>query len=251
MVKAFPPTPRSTIEDNLPHVANPRFVNHPTPVAGVDLSPFTVAGCAVDEDGRIRCPSENLLTTMGCDMLVEPAQVVGSLQPSYPLAGCLTLAENVPPGADVDWVGGSYVYRPEGDYFYRTGGTVSIFVRYVAYKEEQFTLIETEKEFRTLFAPIETPEEAVGYVQVVTGLSAYYGLQSQSDYVYYISEIEDTHAETVADGYQVYLFFNDSFGCGLHHTYLVEFHLTTDGYVTQVSNKPVFRNQYYDGWCID
>ncbi len=247
------PQPSPTLEGDFPHVANPRFINHPAPAALIDFSPFTTAGCPVDEYGYRPCEKDSPLAGLGCDMISEPEPAAGALRPSHPLATCITFGENTSTGSDIDWIGGgdNYTYRSKGDYFYRTGGLINVLVRYVVYEQGQFTLIKTEEEFRVLYAPLETPEEAIGYVQTVTGLDAYYGLQRESGYIYYAQEVEDTHAETAADGYQVFLFSADGSGCGLHNTYVVEFHLTMDGQITQVSKKPVFRDQSQDGMCVD
>jgi len=187
---------------------------------------------------------------LGCAFLAAPPAQAGALLPGYPLAQCLI--ESAGRAEGVEWVGvGHYAYSSSGQYFFRVGGMMNFLVRYVAYIDGQFTLLETEEEFRALFAPLESPEEALGYVQAVTGLWAYYGLRRESLYAYAVREVEDTHVDVLARGYVVHLYYEDVFGCGPHWTYAVDFYSTREGYITQGPMRWVFRDTSRDGLCAD
>jgi hypothetical protein len=142
-------------------------------------------------------------------------------------------------------------YDCEGGHFYRicedrfcTG------FRYVVVQDGQFVLIRNEDEFRNIFAPVETADEALSYALAVTGLSAYYGLERQTGYEYFVEVVEDTHVDEMgSDGYRVHLFREEGDGWGL--TYAVEFRVTLTGYVEQVGLVPVYNDPTDDVCCQD
>jgi hypothetical protein len=121
----------------------------------------------------------------------------------------------------------------------------------VTVQDNQFVLIETEDELRELFAPLETTDEALAYVQAATGLNGLYDLTFQPDYDYFVDTIEDTHADQVADGYLVYLYNKRIFGCGPHPTYRITLHVTPEGIIQQQEVKQVFKDRTEDGMCVD
>ena len=53
-------------------------------------------------------------------------------------------------------------------------------VRYIVYQEGQFRLVSTFDEFRALYAPIESADEALSYALATTGLSARYNLKVEA-----------------------------------------------------------------------
>jgi len=139
----------------------------------------------------------------------------------------------------------------EGKYFFNIGGSIPAYVRYVIFRDNQFELVETEDEFRSIFAPVAGPQEALSYALAVKHLSAYYGLGINSRYQYFVDEIEDTHVEERADGYLVHLFFYEVFGCGPHLTYKVDVNVTSQGYVTEIDRKPIYKDPSEDNLCVD
>jgi hypothetical protein len=81
---------------------------------------------------------------------------------------------------------------------------------------DRFVAAHTEEGLRTLFAPIDSADEALGYAVAVTGLEARFGLSPETLLTasfsmesfrgFSVREIEDTYVETVPDGYLVHLF---------------------------------------------
>jgi hypothetical protein len=128
---------------------------------------------------------------------------------------------------------------------------MSVLLRYVIFQDNRFILIETEDEFRKTFAPLETEDEALAYVKATTGLNAFYDLKPDTNYEYFVDMIEDTHVDKVADGYWVYLYMTDVFGCGPHPTSSVAFHVTPEGNILQREVKQVFKNPAEDHMCVD
>ncbi len=208
----------------------PKFINHPSPG-------LTVSSDAIHDDGT--------LAALGCDEIQTPSSLLDGLNPSYPIAVCIV---RYIPGE------GSEELRAEiesGQFFYYTGGLVGNYVRYIIQQNGEFVLLKTEDDFRKVFAPIESPDEALSYVLALRNLSAYYGLQYVAGYEYEVDTIEDTHVTPEADGYLVHLFHDQVFGCGPHYTSEVDIRVSVDGNVEEVANTPIFRDPNMDDLCVD
>jgi hypothetical protein len=231
----------------------PCFINYPPPGLTVDAEAFEDAGCPPGRHGFRICEDDSPIAALGCDEISEPNDVLGGLEPSYPIVECFIndfFAEEAE--WDVEWLGvGDYDYNAQGGYFYRVGGIASSAVRYVMVRDDRFALIETEDEFREIFAPINTADEALSYVLAVTGLFPLYGLEPEPGLEYFVEEIRDTHVETVADGFLVHLFYHETFGCGPHRTLAVDFHINREGHIKQLSKTPVFTDPEWDDACVD
>jgi hypothetical protein len=121
----------------------------------------------------------------------------------------------------------------------------------VIFQDGELRLLKSEAEFRAIYAPVETPEEALSYVLAVKNLSAYYGLAYNAAYKYEVGTIEDTPVSLEPDGYKLHLFHDAVFGCGPHWTSEVEMHVSTEGVIRELSGKPIFRDPNQDELCID
>jgi hypothetical protein len=138
-----------------------------------------------------------------------------------------------------------------GQFLYYTGGLFGSYIRYVIHQNGEFVLLKTEQEFRRLFAPIESPDEALSYVLAIRNLSASYGSQYNPAYEYEVDTIEDTYVTSDSDGYLVHLFHDQAFGCGPHWISEVDVHVSVEGKVEEVASKPIFRDPNLDDVCID
>jgi hypothetical protein len=208
----------------------PKFINHPAPN-------FTVSFDAFNDD--------QATDALGCDEIQAPSNLLGALDPSYPIAICAILYM---PGerseellAEID----------SGQFLYYTGGLFGSYIRYVIHQNGEFVLLKTEQEFRRLFAPIESPDEALSYVLAIRNLSASYGSQYNPAYEYEVDTIEDTYVTSDSDGYLVHLFHDQAFGCGPHWISEVDVHVSVEGKVEEVASKPIFRDPNLDDVCID
>lgn len=242
-----PPTP-------IPPPPSLRFVNHPRPEYQVNFAVFEHAGCPANEYEFRHCMPESPLAALGCDRIEPPSEILGALDPVYPIASCYTTEHNV--AGDIGPVErgweSPYIYVPDGDYLFGLGALASIWVRYVIYQDGHFVLIETEDEFRAIFAPIETADEALAYVKAVTNRIDYYGLEADSKHKYFAYDIiEDTYVKVVPDGYIVHLYDFGAFGCGPHLTYAMDFHITPQGHIQQLETEVVWKKPSGDNFCAD
>lgn len=234
----YTPTPMPPTATSTP--IPPRFIHHAPPELAVDFDVFENAGCPPDGLGFRHCEADSLLAALGCDRIGKPPDLLGGLEPSHPIALCL-----IDPGRHG-------IRRAQmTDYFYWIGCDEPMAVRYVIWRDDQFHLIKTEDELRAIFAPIVTANEALAYAISVKGRhSAYYGLEYRpKEYEYLVDEIEDTHVDTLTNGYLVHLFWYELCGCGHHKTYAVDFHITNQGHIGEVKSEPSHRDLAHK--CID
>ena len=71
------------------------------------------------------------------------------------------------------------------------------------------------------------------------------------NYEYFVDEIEDTHVETVDEGYRVHLFRYQVFGCGPHETTALTYLVRNSGDIEQISAEPIFKDPAEDDLCVD
>jgi len=207
----------------------PKLINHPAPN-------LTISFDAFNDDATI--------AALGCDEIQAPSNLIGGLDPSYPIAICairMDGEESEELRAEID----------SGQFFYYTGGLLGNYVRYVIHQGNEFVLLKTEEGFRNLFAPIESADEALSYALAVRNLSAYYGLQYEPAYKYEVDTIEDTYVIPDSNGYLVHLFYDQVFGCGPHWISEVDMRVSVEGNVEEVASKPIFRDPNMDEVCVD
>jgi hypothetical protein len=220
------------------------FINHPRPDVTVDFSPFEDAGCPPNENGTRYCEGDGTLGSLGCDRITKPSDLLGGLQPAYPIARCI-----IEPFLDQE--NGDADFPQDGTYFYRDGGLYPSFIRYVIYKDGDFTLIQNQEEFQAHFAPIDSEDEALSYTLAMKRASAYFDLKLKLLYEYFVDEIEDTHVVPVDKGFQVHLFHYQFFGCGPHETSALTYLVSASGEIEQISAEPIFKDPTEDDICVD
>jgi hypothetical protein len=210
--------------------SEPEFINHTPPNLAVSMDVFS---------------DDTLLAAFGCTEIQAPSNLIGGLEPSYPIVICALQYISGEPteelAAEID----------NEQFFYYTGGLFGSYVRYIIYQDGEFVLLKTEEDFRRLYAPVESPEEALSYVLATRNLSAYYGFQYDPAYEYEVDMIEDTYITPDADGYLVHLFYDQAFGCGPHWISEVDVHVSVEGAIEERSSRPLFRNPDLDDVCFD
>ncbi len=224
----------------------PTFINHPRPDLTVDFALFESAGCEGASGRELVCAAESPIAALGCDAIQKPSDLLGGLTPGRPLALCL-----VSPGRFDQDFGRSNEIADSGEYIYREGGFIVTYYRYVVHDGQDYVLLATKTAVRDYFAPIESADEALSYALAVTSAGARYDLTFDSDLEYFVDEIEDTHVETVTDGYVVHLFRTPTFGCGPFETRALAYKVTADGEFNEESRVEVFKNPDDDNLCVD
>ena len=207
-----------------------RFINHPSPELPADLEVFDeAAGCPLNEYGTRLCGGDSPLMKFGCAWISEPPEFTGGLDPAYPLATCHVRDNQMNAETSVEIENGLYLYE--------TVGILHAYIRLVIYKDGEFAVIRTAEEFREMYAPITTPEEALSYVLALTQYSAYYGLKYEDNYEYLVERIEDAHVNRTWNGYRLHLFDYELFGCGEHWTSAVVVDVSRQGVIEEIERE--------------
>ena len=217
-----------------------RFINHEKPNLTVDDSPFSKEGCTQDQYGWYECNETAPLYKLGCAKFrADP--LLGGLQPEYPVVNCLfTFSVYEEPWPVQD-----------SECFYIDGGFIQSCSRLVIFKDGKHQLIHNAEELRSIYAPVTSQEEALGFAWIAQIADTYYGLTYNANYIYEVKTMEDTYVESVDDDYIVHLFDYELFGCGPHYTYAVAVLVTSDGNVYEISREPVYRDPSEDDLCVD
>ena len=220
----------------------PKVTHYPQPNLALELEPFRAAGCTVDEYGRWTCPEASPINALGCDALITPDQLLGGLQPAYPLVVCsympLKYGEN-PRGS------------PSDEFLYNDGCMAAVYVRYAIEEDGQFLLLKNQGDLKATYAPIESPDEALSYALASSGLEARFNLETPLGYRYQVNQLEDTHVVETGDGYDVLLYHYQVCGCGPHTTSTVLLHVTAEGDIQEIERTPAFEDPKEDGLCVD
>jgi len=221
----------------------PSITNHPRPDLSVDGAPFEALGCTVDGYGRWDCPSGTALDAFDCARLEQADPLLGGLQPAFPLAVCISIPQDS-------------TFPDPDQYFFNVGGMLPQFVRYVVlvdsvFSGSEFFLLANPADLRALYAPVESPEEALAFALALYPVEAKYDLAVQPGLKYEVRTLEDTHVEAIDGGYLVHVFYYQLFGCGPHYTQSWLIKVTTDGQAEVLERLDLFRNPLEDGLCAD
>ena len=224
--------------------SKPQFINHTSPDMPVAFDEFTNAGCPAGTSDQA-CGGDSPLADFGCNDILIPSDLMGGLEPAYPIAIC-----------QIDLFAGAQTPNIEseierGEFITHLGGLSRSYIRYVVFQNGEYRLIKTEDEFRNVYAPIESPEEALSYVLAVTRYSAAYGMEYDPSMEYEVGTLEDTHVTAASDGYTLHLYYHQFYGCGPHWTSAVDVHVSFEGAIKEIAQRQVFRDPSLDELCVD
>jgi hypothetical protein len=221
-----------------------QVTNHPEPaLPPISLAPFEAAGCTFNEYGIGECSQDNPLVELGCDQLRKPGDLLGGLDPAYPLALCLFY-----PLQHADKAQGDPMEAP---HFYNDGCMMPVYVRYAIFRDGNFEVLKTLEDLASAYELVESPEEALSYSLAATGLEARYGQQRELGYRYFVNRLEDTYVRQVDEGYQVNLYHYQVCGCGPHTTSIVNVEVFANGKINTLDEQPAYENPDEDGLCVD
>ena len=145
-----------------------------------------------------------------------------------------------------------FINKLKGEgWIYRVGCSEPVYIRYVIFRNSKFQLIKTISEFQSIFAPIESTDEALSYALATNSLSAQFGLGVDPRVKYLANRIEDTHAVTTTDGFVINLYHYELCGCGPHIMSVVDVSVTKQGDINQSEPKKVFDDLTKAAVCVD
>jgi hypothetical protein len=222
---------------NLGDLSLPEVQNYPQPTMHVSTEAAWETGCAPAGDSNL-CAAESPLGSLGCERLQQPGDMLGGLDPSYPIQLCQARRE---PGEAVD----------PSTYIYREGCLVKFYIRYAIWRNDQFEVIESQQELSSIYAPIDSPEEALSYALASTGLGVRYGIEPVGGYRYFVDQLQDTYVQEIENGFLVLLYDYHLCGCGPHPTYAVVVQVNRDGQVQEIERQEVYEDPAEDDLCVD
>jgi len=187
----------------------------------INVQRLEQAGCA--RKGDQPCAE---LIALGCDDINGPRFYLGGLQPPYAVMECIHESGEPPNPA----------------YFKQLPGLDTRVRSYVVFQEGKYRLIIKKSEFKEIFAPVESSEEALSYAMAMTSLQARFDIDPNAEVDYLVDVIEETHAEETPEGYLVYLFdWSHEMGCDTHPFYAVKVLVTPEGDVQEVERQEIYR----------
>jgi hypothetical protein len=167
------------------------------------------------------------LVALGCDEINAPRFYLGGLQPPYVIMECIH--ENGEP--------------PNQEYFKQLPGLDTRYRSYAIYQDGTYRLFIKKTEFKEIFAPVESIEEAISYAMAMTSLGARFDIDPDAYVDYLVDRIEETHADETPDGYLVYLFdWSHKMGCDTHPFFAVKVLVTPEGDVHEVDRQEIYRS---------
>jgi hypothetical protein len=184
------------------------------------------------------------LYKLGCDRIAAAPDLMGGLDPAYPIAVCTYIPMWRPEIADP-------FNTPDSEYFFNVGGPTPMLVRYVIVVDGGYQLIKNADEFRSVFAPVRSAQEALGFALATQDVFASYDQKVDRKLKYAVDTLEDTYVEATAGGYKVHAFQYDFFGCGPHYTYAVAIKVTSEGLIEELDRQQIFRDPAMDDLCQD
>ena len=204
----------------------PTFVVRPTPEAVFSTEKnLIMLGCMEGTHLDLYCRVSSALLDYDCETLYK---VPGVYADTGPVQGLIALCGSSPASRD----------DPRDSYLYRTGAAFMQDIAYFFLVDNSLRLIRTPDELRNLFAPIQSPDEAVNYAQLMTGLVAAYQLVPEPEYIYFYDPVDATRAETTSEGYRVFLFHYPGCGCEPWVNSEVELLVNRDGNITWLGARP-------------
>ena len=218
----------------LPQIgSSKKIVEHTPPELAVDNSYFAGLGC-FESPGCLPAELQQLDPPIG--YIMRPPDLLGALNPALPLARASTVLHYGE--GEIEAV---YVNQCLSDQY----------IRYLVRVGDEIQLIDTVDGMAALFAPIESPDEALSYAIATTGLSALYDIEKIAKIKLYTTPVEETFVQEVDNGYLVHLFHTYMCGCGPHIIRSVDVTLNTDGAVSTAEPVDAFSDPQYDGLCVD
>jgi hypothetical protein len=164
---------------------------------------------------------------------IYPApEYLGGLSPTYPMAY-----------AYVDCIG---CYEPA----WEGGGLICSCKQIVIKKGQEYAVIKTKDELRSLFAPISSSREALGYAAMMTETFPVFTESFFKKSYQYKRNVSTSRVQQVDGYYIVQLYDHKAFGCS-HPYSVVLVKVMKDGGVEILRTEEAFRDPAENSLCVD
>lgn len=210
-----------------------RIIEHDPLSLSFDNSFFENKGCFQS----ISCLPESLLSLdPPIDYLMRLGPSFGGLDPQLPMISAIT---NSADGME------------ESNFLYSGHCLESHYIRYIVYAGNEYHLVSSSEELAALFAPIESPEEALSFAIAATGYSPVNDLEKIKKLKLEQDTVEETFVQPVENGYLVHLFNTFMCGCGPHVVPSVDVTVHFDGTLEIADPVPAYQDRETEKICFD
>lgn len=157
---------------------------------------------------------------------------LGGLRPKVPIAEVYS-----------SYIKESSIWRSEGMFL--------VWYSLVMKVKDSLVLIDSERKFKEVFAPIESEQEAISYVAYLTRTYPRYDIDKKRRYRVYSTHFPSTYAKRVEGGFEVLLHDNKKYGCGPHPYFYKIFKVTDSGDIKLIENVKMYEDPEDDALCVD
>jgi hypothetical protein len=203
----------------------------------VDITPFLKLGCKKIADGRLDCSSLELDKKFNIWGVEVPPGALGGLKPALPILTGLVAYNR------------SDESRNKG--IRNIGCRLPQFIQYVVYSKNEIRVIDSEQSFISYFAPVDSEAEALGFALALTSSYPLYKIELPKGVIVSEPKTPATFVRKENDDYIVQLFGFNPCGCGPHWNYSIEYRVTKEGNVHEISRKEFYRDPKQDDLCVD
>jgi len=224
-----------TIASLLPIMLFAVFVSE---IAAADASlssGFLNSGCAID-GYRLNCSSLQLEERFGCYEIANASEALEGLDPQLPIVECYSrVIDGGDRSSERSSDGGS-----DQKGLVRVGCMLPAYRNYIVAIDGDFRLIESKEEFAALFAPVRSPDEAMAFAVALTDSFPLYDRVAPEGYFPVSPAATPSSAEEKDGAFAVHLFDQPICGCSTHPYYAVDYLVTKEGNVTELSRRMVY-----------
>lgn len=208
---------------------------------GVDISHFLEIGCKrvkTEEIAYLDCTSQGIEEKYSCLEINEVPEYFSALTPKVPLVECQFTAEGI--------------RNKESEYVKYNGcGMLSLYSKYLVYYNGETKELKNGGELKKFFAPIESPDEALALASAMTGYIPLFQVSVPPGFVKMTETIIPSYSKSNGKTFEVRLFGYHCEGCGTHPYFFMNYRITSDGDIIELSNEPIYRNPSEDNRCQD
>lgn len=225
--------------------AIPAYAGEKTAPIPIDITLMLQNGCKQVPEKKdccgtnlahLDCSEAGLEAKWSCT-IVEASPELAALFPKLPLAEC---------EFEANWG------KPTNDGILYLGcGMLPVYRKYIVFRNESFKIINNQAEFKKLFAPVESADEALAFAIALTKSEVRSDVQVPEGFVAESKDLTPTYVREVEGGYKVRLFGYNCSGCGPHHYFAMEYLVTKDGDVREISRENLYRDPKEDHLCVD
>jgi hypothetical protein len=198
-------------------------------------SEFLNSGCAID-GYRLNCSGPGLEERFGCFEIANASEALEGLDPQLPIVECYS---RVIDGGDRSRDGGSDGGSDQNG-MVRVGCMLPAYRDYIIAIDGDFRPIKSKEEFAALFAPVQSPEEAMAFAIALTDSFPLYDRVAPEGYFPVSPAATPSSAEEKDGSFVVHLFDRPICGCSTHPYYAVDYLITKEGNVTELSRRMVY-----------